>query len=100
MQTAALLPTNMGDEFVDERPGPVASSKGVVAFRQLRDSDPMPFGVHRDRRMDEVPAAYLDSLRDANWLHRWPAVEEYIERNAKAIDQELDEADREHRDRY
>jgi len=95
MSTFALHPTNLGDEFVEHRqPYQAHAPSQVRQFRILKDSDRMPFGPFKDRRMDEVPASYLDRLRDANWLTKWPAVEEYIERNARAIDKELDEQDR------
>jgi hypothetical protein len=84
---------NIEGEAAGDEPASVPSSSRIVPFRPLKDSDPMPFGPHKDLRMDEVPATYLDYLRDANWLHRWPGVEEYIERNAKAIDQEMEEAE-------
>lgn len=57
----------------------------------LDDSDPFPFGKHKGRPMEEVPASYLDWLRDQPWLGDWPAVKEYIERNARIIDEELEE---------
>jgi hypothetical protein len=87
----SLFRTNLGDEYInDERPQAVSPSK-VRVFRQMKDSDPMPFGEHRGTPIGQVPASYLDHLRDANWLDRYPAVAEYIERNGKAIDKELDE---------
>ena len=57
----------------------------------LTDRDPMPFGKYEGERMENVPAAYLDWLRDQKWLKEWPAVEEYIRRNKKEIDFELKE---------
>ena len=87
----APYPTNIGDEYVkDDRPAQVSASE-VRACRQMSDGDPMPFGKFRDVPMGDVPAWYLDTLRDAEWLDRYPAVAEYLERNAAAIDQELDE---------
>jgi len=53
----------------------------------------MTFGAYRGTKMSEVPASYLDRLRDANWLSNYPAVEEYIERCGKAIDLELSRRD-------
>jgi hypothetical protein len=90
MSTAALHRTNIGDEFVADSRLPYASTSRVTSFRQMKDTDPMPFGPYRSQPIGEVPASYLDHLRDANWLSKWPAVEEYITRNAKAIDKELD----------
>lgn len=91
----ASFPTNIGDEFVGSGPREaVAVAVAGRSFRILKDSDPFPFGNYRGQRMDEVPASYLDHLRDANWLSNYPAVEEYIERCSAAIDQELERADR------
>jgi hypothetical protein len=55
----------------------------------LIDKDPFPFGVHKGQPMEQVPAMYLDWLIDQPWISRWPAIEEYIERNRKVIDKEL-----------
>ncbi len=100
MNTAVLHPTNFGDEFVEAPRPAFAARSRVVSFRQLGDADKMPFGPYRDRPMSEVPASYLDRLRDAAWLKKWPTVEDYIERNAKAIDVELEEKDRARERRY
>ena len=87
----ALHPTNIGDEFVQvERSGPQAPSR-VRTYRKMQDTDLMPFGHFRGTAIGEIPAWYLDNLRDANWLDRYPAVAEYLEHNAAAIDKELDE---------
>ena len=87
----ALHPTTIGDEYVkDDRPAQVAPSQ-VRAYRKMNDGDPMPFGRFHGEPIGKVPAWYLDNLRDANWLDRYPAVAEYLERNAAAIDKELDE---------
>lgn len=53
----------------------------------------MPFGKYKGRKLDEVPAAYLDWLRDQEWLGEWPAVSKYIEDNAKWIDHDLESED-------
>lgn len=58
---------------------------------ELMDTDPMPFGKHKGQAMQDVPASYLDWLRDQEWLKDYPAVKEYIRRNAKVIDHELAE---------
>lgn len=41
--------------------------------------------------MVDVPAEYLDWVIDQDWLWKWPDVEEYIERNRKEINMELEE---------
>ena len=67
----------------------------------INDSSKMPFGTHRDKIMEKVPAGYLD------WLHgefhkkqregiilnkNEKDVLEYIEKNRHIIDIELEEA--------
>ena len=56
---------------------------------RLEDGSPFPFGLHRGKKMEDVPAEYLDWLRGVAWLDKWPAVREYIERNKTVIDHEL-----------
>ena len=56
----------------------------------LSDQDSMPFGKYKGKPMEDVPASYLDWLRDQPWLPRWPDVQEYIQRNEKTIDWELE----------
>lgn len=64
-------------------------------FKPLQDTDPMPFGVHKGKQMDQVPASYLDWLHDQSWINDWPRVKRYIENNRRHIDQELlDEEER------
>lgn len=55
----------------------------------LNDDDPMPFGKHKDQKMGEVPASYLDWLHDQDWIGEWPNVLEYIVKNRDVIDLEL-----------
>jgi hypothetical protein len=57
----------------------------------------MPFGKYKGRAMKIVPATYLDWLRGQTWLEEWPLVQEYIERNADVIDQELEDREYEKR---
>jgi len=58
-------------------------------MKTLTDNDLFPFGIHKGRPMQKVPATYLDWLIDQPWIKSWPAVEEYIERNRKVLDREL-----------
>lgn len=58
-------------------------------FKPLQDSDPFPFGTHKGRRMEDVPAQFLDWLHGQSWLVNWPAVEDYVKRCRKHIDVEL-----------
>lgn len=48
----------------------------------LDDQSPMPFGKHKGKKMEDVPAEYLLWLRDQN--HTGP-VREYIEENLSAL---------------
>lgn len=57
----------------------------------LTDQDPMPFGIHKGKPMEKVPASYLDWLHGQPWISSWPRVLAYIEANRKVIDEELGE---------
>ena len=51
-------------------------------------------GKHNGDRMEDVPADYLDWLREQSWLkHKYPDVSEYIEENWSFIEAELKEMD-------
>jgi len=58
-------------------------------MKQLDDTDPMPWGKHKDEPMQDVPASYLNYL----WTNgkekdmRCP-VADYIRRNLTALKQE------------
>jgi len=57
----------------------------------MNDSDRMPFGQFKGRRMDQVPAKYLDWLIDQKWMvGAYPEVKEYIESNWSAIQIDLE----------
>lgn len=60
----------------------------------LKDSDPFPFGTHKGKPMEKVPASYLDWVIDQSWINKYPDIIEYVERNRKAIDMELKEQGR------
>lgn len=58
-------------------------------MRELEDLDPMPFGKHRGKPMQEVPAAYLHWL----WFNGKDRefdcpVHDYIKRNMYALEEE------------
>ena len=60
----------------------------------ITDETLMPFGKHKGKPMIEVPASYLDWLRDEEWLEeRHPGIAEYIKDNEDRIDIELMEED-------
>lgn len=61
----------------------------------LTDEDEMPFGKHKGKKMRDVPAEYLDWLRDQAFVrYSWPKVYGYIRNNANVIDSELDEGEK------
>ena len=62
------------------------------------DQTPMPWGVHKGKPMAEVPASYLDWLRDQDFIKRWPKLWAYIKDNASRIDAELDKQEPEDKD--
>jgi uncharacterized protein (DUF3820 family) len=51
----------------------------------LTDSSPMPFGKHRGKRMEDVPASYLLWLwDDGHWQQPGP-LHEYIKESFAAL---------------
>ena len=58
---------------------------------KLNDDSPMPFGKHRGKPMEEVPADYLIWCASKQWVaFQYPAVAEYIEDNWEIINSEDD----------
>lgn len=59
----------------------------------LTDKSPCPVqGKHHGKPMEQVPADYLDWLVGQPWCRsKYPAVDDYVARNRKAIDLELRE---------
>jgi hypothetical protein len=58
-------------------------------MKELSDTDPMPWGMHRGKQMAEIPADYLFYL----WTHgkkedKWCPVADYIRRNKSALELE------------
>ena len=65
------------------------------ATATLTDESFFPFGKFAGAPMREVPAWYLDLAVDWRCTQdRYPEVIEYVERNRKTIDAELQEAGR------
>lgn len=52
-------------------------------MKVLHDSDPMPYGVHKGKDMEDVPAGYLLWLLDNQ--RATPPVESYIYRNMDVL---------------
>lgn len=57
----------------------------------MHDTDPMPFGKYKGRRMQDVPSGYLDWLLGQDWIDEWPAVKAYIDENYESIQREIAE---------
>jgi len=57
----------------------------------MNDNSPMPFGVHKDIPLKDVPAGYLVWLYeecDTAWQDSYPALERYIEDNWDDLEDE------------
>jgi uncharacterized protein (DUF3820 family) len=59
----------------------------AATITPLKDTDLMPFGTHKGKQMQDVPATYLSWLRKQGCTH--PRVSAYIEWAWKAIQMEL-----------
>jgi hypothetical protein len=59
-------------------------------MRELDDQDPMPFGKHEGKAMEDVPASYLHWLWFNGMKYETDTsnVADYIERNMNALKQE------------
>lgn len=51
--------------------------------KKMDDSSPMPFGIHKDKQMADVPASYLLWLYENNKCNG--DVKEYIKENLDVI---------------
>lgn len=60
----------------------------------LDDMDPMPFGMHKNKPMQDVPAAYLHWLwtKGGKKEDKQCPVADYIRRNTGALAKELPDA--------
>ena len=59
----------------------------------LKDLDKMPFGIHKDRLMQDVPASYLHWLwTNGKEYDKQCPVADYIRRNLGALKKELPNA--------
>lgn len=58
-------------------------------MKELQDTDPMPFGMHQGKPMQDVPARYLHFLwTDGFKDNKHSNVADYIRRNLSALKQE------------
>jgi uncharacterized protein (DUF3820 family) len=59
-------------------------------FVELTDESPCPIGKRwKGVPMKDVPANFLDWFMGQDWRFKFPALVDYVERNRKAIDQDL-----------
>ena len=68
-------------------------SQQPVDAEPLKDGDLMPFGQHRDMRMDEVSPSYLLYILDQDWIDKYPRVKAYIVFNQDSLERDDHEAD-------
>ena len=57
----------------------------------ILSGEKMPFGTHKGKFLDDVPATYLKWLSEQKWIRKWPTVRAYILRNMQTIDSEVEE---------
>lgn len=74
---------------MDHARGHPRSKTSMKHMKPLTDLSPMPFGIHKDTPMQDVPASYLHYL----WINgmnknRVAPVAEYIRKNLSALKQE------------
>lgn len=56
----------------------------------MDDKSTMPFGKHKSKLMEDVPASYLLWLADQdNFASKNPAMSEYIEKNRELLEKEV-----------
>lgn len=59
--------------------------------RELKDDSPFPFGVHKGKKMENVPATYLDWFDGQDWSKDWPLVKAYVKKNRTLLNMEIDQ---------
>lgn len=64
---------------------------------KLTDQSPMPFGTHKDKKMEDVPADYLLWLWDNGAHGVLGPVHDYIRENFSALETECPDRIIEHR---
>lgn len=61
-----------------------------IRMKPLTDTTPCPVpGRYEEVLMANVPAGYLLTIRDADWISDWPDVKDYIEKNIDLLNREL-----------
>lgn len=56
------------------------------------DETRMTFGVHKNQKMKNVPAQYLDWLMGQAWVEKsWPGLWQYLMDNKESIHAEIDD---------
>jgi len=58
----------------------------------MKGDDKMPFGKHKDKELDDVPAEYLLWMWEQEWVERkFPALYAYLEKVKDALEEEVGE---------
>lgn len=45
------------------------------------DNTLMPWGVHKGKKLSELPASYLLWLYEQTWIKDWPGLHAYLKKN-------------------
>ena len=51
--------------------------------KALTDESLMPFGLHKGKKMMDVPGKYFGWIAEQPWASKWPRVMEYIKSRNK-----------------
>ncbi|WP_020403776.1 hypothetical protein [Gracilimonas tropica] len=61
-----------------------------IRTEPLTDTSPCPVpGRYEGTLMANVPAGYLLTIRDTDWIRDWPDVKDWIEDNIELLNREL-----------
>lgn len=57
----------------------------------MGDKTIMPFGAHKGKAMEDVPAGYLLFCYAQTWIGKYPDVREYIKDNLDVLEKQAKE---------
>lgn len=61
-----------------------------IRNKPLKDTSPCPIpGRYEGTLMANVPAGYLLTIIDTDWVRDWPDVKDYIQANMELLEKEL-----------
>lgn len=61
-----------------------------IRTKPLKDTSPCPIpGRYEGTLMANVPAGYLLTIIDTDWIRDWPDVKDYINKNMDLLNREL-----------